>query len=74
MANQLGSLNVAPRSYRRHVRHDKFARIKSGADQFSTFLAAQATRLTSTSSAIFTYLKKNTADRIKASADTASLS
>lgn len=74
MANQLGSTTVAPRSYRRHLRHDRFARIKNGENQFSAFLAAQALRLTSTSSAIFTFLKKNTAARIKGAGSTGVLS
>lgn len=79
MANQLGALTVAPRSNSKHLRHARFARLpltrtKHGAEQFTTFLTTQATRLSTTSSAIFTFLKKNTADRIRRAVSTASLS
>lgn len=74
MANQLGGETVAPRSYSRHQRHRQFARIRGGADQFSTFLTTQATRLSTTTSAIFVFLKKNTAQRIKNAANTGQLS
>ena len=75
MSNQLsGQTGPSPRCHRKHDRYATFARVKAGQDQFSAFLAAQATRLSTTSSAIFTFLKKNTADRIKAAANTGSLS
>lgn len=73
MANQLGSLTVAPRAYSRYQEHRKFARVKGGADQFSAFLSQQATRLGSTPALIFAKLTKNTAARIKAAATFASL-
>jgi hypothetical protein len=75
MANQLsGQTGSSPRTYTKHQRHRQFARVKAGADQFSAFLAAQATRLSTTTSAIFTFLKKNTADRIRKAANTGQLS
>lgn len=65
MANQLsGQTGPSPRCYRKHQRHATFARVKSGQDQFSTFLAAQGARLTQTSAAIFGKLPKNSAARI----------
>jgi hypothetical protein len=75
MANQLsGQTGPSPRAYSRHQRTRKFARVKSGADQFSAFLAAQATRLSSTSAAVFAKLPKNTAARIKLAGSLGSLS
>lgn len=56
MANQLGSLVIAPRSYTRHQRHRRFDRVKAGANQFTGFLGTQATRLSSTSAAVFASL------------------
>jgi hypothetical protein len=65
MANQLsGQTGPSPRCYSQHQRHRKFARVGSGADQFSAFLAAQATRLSSTSTLIFGKLTTNTAARV----------
>lgn len=64
MANQLGSLIIAPRSYSRHQRKRKIARVGLGANQFSAFLAVQATRLSSTSAVIFGKLQTYTAARI----------
>lgn len=60
-----GSETVAPRAYSRHQRYRKLARIRSGADQFSAFLAAQATRLSSTTTTIFGKLQTYTADKIR---------
>jgi hypothetical protein len=75
MANQLsGQTGASQRCYRKHERHATFARVKIGENQFSAFLAAQATRLTSSSTAIFTFLKKNTADRIRKATSTGQLS
>jgi hypothetical protein len=73
MANQLGSLTVAPRAYSRYQEHRKFARIRIGANQFSAFLSQQATRLSSTPALIFAKLAKNSADRIRKAATFASL-
>lgn len=65
MANQLsGQTGPSPRCYSRHQRTRKFARVRLGADQFSAFLAKQATRLSSTSAVIFAKLPKNTANRV----------
>ncbi len=65
MTIPLGSTTTSPRAYDRHQRHRKFARVLGGANQFSAFLAAQATRLSSTSAVIFAKLTKYTADRIR---------
>lgn len=75
MANQLsGQTGPSPRAYSSHQRHRKFARVKNGANQFSAFLAAQATRLSSTSTLVFGKLVKNSAARIKAASTFGSLS
>ena len=70
MANQLGSLTIAPRAYSQHQRYRKYARIRAGADQFTAFLAAQAARFTGghTAQNVFDKLPKNSAARIKATA------
>lgn len=74
MANQLSAqTGPSPRCYSRHQRKRQFARVKSGADQFSAFLSAQATRLSSTSAAVFAKLPKNTAARIKLAGSLGSL-
>lgn len=68
---------VYPRSYRRHQRRSSFARLtrgRIGQNQFTAFLTAQATRLGSTSSVIFTKLVKNPAHRVKAAAGIGNLS
>lgn len=79
MANQLGALGIDPRSKSRHQRHRIFARtplgrVKHAADQFTSFLTTQATRLTTTPLAIFNFLKRNTAKRIASAANTGQLS
>lgn len=74
MANQLGSPLVSPRCYAKHQRYRPFARVRQGANQFSAFLNAQATRLSTTSAAIFADLRKNTAQRVRTAANTGSLS
>jgi hypothetical protein len=66
MANQLsGQTGPSPRDYSKHQRYRRFSRVGIGADQFSAFLAAEATRLTLTSAQVFVKLVKNTADRIR---------
>lgn len=59
------TVTVSPRTYSRHQRHRLYARVRLGADQFSAFLAAQATRLSSDQPTIFGKLLKYTADRIR---------
>jgi len=74
MANQLGSLKTAPRSYREHERHDSF--VRSGdrhSKQFKTFLAAEATRLSSTSATIFAKVEKYGVERVKAATNISQL-
>lgn len=74
MANQLSAqTGPSPRCYSRHQRRRPFVRVRSGANQFSAFLAAQATRLSSTSAAVFAKLPKNTAARIRAAGSLGSL-
>jgi hypothetical protein len=64
----------APRTYTRHLRHRIFARVaRGGADQFNKFLSTQATRLSSTSTVIFTKLRKYTADKIRSASSLSSI-
>jgi hypothetical protein len=72
MANQLGSLKIAPREHAKHKRHSNVAR-RRHAHQLGAFLAAQATRLSSTSATVFAKLKKYGSDRVKAAANLAAL-
>jgi hypothetical protein len=75
MANQLsGQPGPSPRCHTKHQRYRQFARVRSGADQFSAFLAANATKLSILSSAVFADLRKNTADRITKASSTGQLS
>lgn len=73
-----GQTGSSPRAYSRHQRHRKLSSLRTvptiHSDQFSAFLAAQATRLASTSTLIFGKLVKNTAARIKAATTFGSLS
>lgn len=62
VSHQLGTLQTAPRTYRRHMRHAKLAR-KTG-DQFNKFLSTQATRLTTTAAVVFARIKKYSANRV----------
>ena len=72
MANQLGSLVVAPREYNAHQRHAKLARqrysgkVKAG--QLGAFLQYQATRLTLTTAQVFAKVTKYGAARVKGAA------
>jgi hypothetical protein len=63
MANQLGYPGISPRSHSQHMRHSHYARRRG--KQFKAFLAAEATRLSSTSANIFESLTENTAARIR---------
>ena len=81
MANQLsGQPGPSPICHRKHERHAAFGRLRVatasriGQDHFVAFLNAQATRLSTTATAIFTFLKKNTADRIRNATNTGQLS
>lgn len=74
MANQLsGETGATPNTYTKHQRHRKFARIGSGADQFSAFLTATATRLSSTSAVVFAKLTKYGAAAVKAATNISQL-
>jgi hypothetical protein len=73
MANQLsGQTGPSPQCHRNHERHDHFARVRHS-QQFEAFLAAQATRLSSTSDVIFAKVEKYGADRVKAAANLAAI-
>lgn len=68
MANQLsGQTGPSPRCHKNHERHDRFARVRHSQQEIA-FLAAQATRLSSTSAVIFAKVVKYGADRVKAAA------
>lgn len=74
MSNQLsGQSGPSPKCYTKHQRHRRFARIGIGANQFSAYLAAQATRLTSTSSVVFGKLNKYKAVTVTAAANLAAI-
>jgi len=60
-----GQSGPSPREYVRHRRHDKDARRRYD-NQYTAFLAAQATRLSSTAAVIEDKLDKYGADRVKA--------
>jgi len=74
MPAQLNGFSVAPRSYSRHQRRRKFATLaRAGANQFNAFLSAQATRLSSSASVIFTKLQKYSADKIASATNVSQL-
>jgi hypothetical protein len=64
------NIMAQPRAYSRHQRYRKnpaTANLGAGSrKQFAAFLAAEATRLSSTSALIFGKLTTNIADRIRA--------
>jgi hypothetical protein len=73
MANQLsGQTGASPREYNAHQRHSKQSRRRHD-DQEIAFLAAQATRLSTTSAIIFAKLSKYSAATIKAAANLAAI-
>lgn len=74
MTAQLGGFTNTPRAYSRHQRHRKFATLaRKGANQFNGFLAAQATRLSSTASVMFTKLQKYSAAKIASATNVSQL-
>lgn len=68
-----GQTGATPRTYARHQRYRKFARVLAGANQFSALLAAQATRLSSTSAVVFAKITKYGTDKVKAAVNLAAL-
>jgi hypothetical protein len=72
MANQLGSLSVAPREYSKHQRHGNLARRRHD-DQINSFLGVQATRLSSTAAVVYAKVTKYGAAHVKAAANLAAL-
>lgn len=68
---------VAPREYNSHQRHAKFARFRYTSrakyGQLGAFLAAQATRLSSTAAVVYAKVTKYGAARVKAAANLAAL-
>ena len=73
MANQLsGQTGPSPREYDKHRRHDIDGR-RRYSHQLTAFLAAQATRLSSTAAVIEDKLDKYGADRVKAATNLSQL-
>lgn len=73
MPNQLsGQTGASPQCHRNHERHDRFARTRHS-HQFAAFLAAQATRLGSTSAVIFAKVEKYGATRVKGAPNLAAI-
>jgi hypothetical protein len=70
--NKSAQTGASPREYNSHQRHSKLARL-GRAQQLTAFLAAQATRLSSTSSVIFAKVTKYGAAAVKAAASLASI-
>lgn len=62
----------SPRLLRRHQRHSAFARLRYGRQEKS-FLAKQATRLSSTATVVFGKVTKYTAGRVVAAANLAAI-
>ncbi len=67
-----GQGGASPREYNKHQRHAPFNELRHS-QQALAFLAAQATRLSSTSAVIYAKLTKYGADRVKAAANLAAL-
>ena len=63
---------ASPRSHSKHQRNRRLSRVRHSR-QFEEFLSVQATRLSTTTAAIFAYLDTNTADQIAAAASTGAL-
>ena len=63
---------ASPQSHMKHQRNRRLARVRHSR-QFEEFLTVQATRLSTTTAAIFALLNSNTADQIKAAASTGAL-
>jgi hypothetical protein len=70
--NKSGQTGASSREYNKHQRYSSKAKRRHD-DQLAAFLAAQATRLSTTSATVFTKLTKYGADRVKAAANLAAL-
>lgn len=71
--NKSGQPGATPREYNSHERHSSLTRRRHD-DQEAAFLAAQATRLSTTSAAIFAGVKKHGAAFVKAATSSGQLS
>ena len=73
MANQLsGQTGASPQSHSQHKRHDSYSRDRHS-QQLNAWLAAQATRLSSTAAVIFAKLEKYPHERIEAATNISQL-
>jgi hypothetical protein len=73
MPNQLsGQTGPSPQSHRNHERHDHFSRVRHS-QQFTAYLAAQATRLGTTSAVVFAKVEKYGATRVSGAPNLAAL-
>lgn len=70
--NVSGQPGASPREYNGHQRYSNLARRRHD-DQEAAFLAAQATRLSTTSAVVFAKVAKYGAARVKAAANLAAL-
>jgi hypothetical protein len=71
-----GQGGSSPRCYSKHQRHRLFARVRTGADQLSAFLAATAARLGGgavTTAVVFAKVAKYGAARVKAATNISQL-
>jgi hypothetical protein len=64
--------NASPLSHSKHQRYRRLARVRHS-KQFEEFLTVQATRLSTTTAAIFALLDSYTADMIAAAASVGAL-
>jgi len=75
--NKSGQTGSTPREYNLHQRHSNLARLRysnvAKHGQLGAFLAAQATRLSSTAAVVFAKVTKYGAARVKAAANLAAI-
>lgn len=74
--NKSGQAAATPREYSAHQRYSKLARLRhdnKAQRQLGAFLAAQATRLTSTAAVVFAKVTKYGAAKVKAAANLAAI-
>ena len=70
--NKSGQPGASPREHNNHQRRSSLARRRHD-DQLAAFLAAQATRLSTTSAIVFAKLTKYGSTRVRAAANLAAL-
>jgi hypothetical protein len=71
-----GQTAATPREYNRHQRHSVLSRLRHSNKrqrQLGAFLAAQATRLSSTAAVVFAKVTKYGAAKVKAAANLAAI-